>query len=272
MFPIKPKKRLGQHFLVDRNIASKIVKQLTLHCSYETVLEIGPGLGILTEYLLNNHEYKTCVIEIDPEMTAYLRKRFEFHPGYSGSKFKIIEGDFLKFDLNLIFDDKFGIIGNFPYNISSQILFKILENKDKVFEVVCMLQKEVAQRIASKPGNKKYGILSVLLQAFYDIELLFTVNETVFEPKPKVKSAVLRLIRRIDDTSKSKFGNPLKIQCDEKLFFKIVKQSFQNRRKTLRNALKKLTLQAKTSDFDILNKRAEQLTVDEFIELTRNLK
>ncbi|MBW8050852.1 MAG: ribosomal RNA small subunit methyltransferase A [Cytophagales bacterium] len=294
MLPIKPKKRFGQHFLVDKNIASKIVNQLTLHCEYDTVLEIGPGLGILTEYLLRHPEYKTFVIEIDPELTKYLMERFKTNPKfeilnskleirnskseirnksniqYPISSIRILEGDFLKLDLSSVFKENLAVIGNFPYNISSQIFFKILEHREKIVEAVCMLQKEVAQRIASKPGNKQYGILSVLLQAFYDVELLFDVNEHVFEPKPKVKSAVIRLRRNV-----GRIGNPLNLQCDEKLFFKVVKQGFQNRRKTLRNALKRLILPANTSRVlgtDILNKRAEQLSVNEFIELTNEIQ
>ncbi|MCH8316965.1 MAG: 16S rRNA (adenine(1518)-N(6)/adenine(1519)-N(6))-dimethyltransferase RsmA [Bacteroidetes bacterium] len=271
MLPIKPKKRFGQHFLIDKNIASKIVNQLTLHCEYDTVLEIGPGLGILTEYLLRHPEYKTFVIEIDPEITKYLKERFKTSPKsniqYPISNIQILEGDFLKLDLSSVFKENLAIIGNFPYNISSQIFFKILEHREKIVETVCMLQKEVAQRIASKPGNKQYGILSVLLQAFYDVELLFDVNEHVFEPKPKVKSAVIRLRRIVE-----RIGNPLNLQCDEELFFKVVKQGFQNRRKTLRNALKRLILPANIHNADILNKRAEQLSVNEFIELTNLIK
>lgn len=189
MSNVKPKKHLGQHFLVDQNIAAKIVDQLTLPQGVADVLEIGPGMGVLTQYLLQHKEYSTTVLDIDRESIAYLQEHF---PQLGD---RIISADFLKTDLTTLFPGKFAIIGNFPYNISSQIFFKVLEHRDKVPEVVCMIQKEVAERLASPPGSKAYGILSVLLQAFYMIEYKFTVNEHVFHPPPKVKSAVIRLVK-----------------------------------------------------------------------------
>jgi 16S rRNA (adenine1518-N6/adenine1519-N6)-dimethyltransferase len=186
---VKPKKRLGQHFLTDKQIAADIVGLLSLHQAYTKVLEIGPGMGVLTDFLVQDKSYETYLIDIDPESITYLKKH------YPQLQEKIIEGDFLKLNLQTLFPEPFAIIGNFPYNISSQIFFNVLEHKDRVSEVVCMLQKEVAQRIASPPGNKDYGILSVLLQAYYTIEYMFTVHEHVFDPPPKVKSGVIRLKR-----------------------------------------------------------------------------
>jgi 16S rRNA (adenine1518-N6/adenine1519-N6)-dimethyltransferase len=250
---VKPKKHLGQHFLKDRQIASDIVNLLSLHGGYSKVLEIGPGMGVLTDFLIANTQYETYLIDIDAESIEYLKKN------YPSLQKHIIQGDFLRLDLDTLFDGSFAIIGNFPYNISSQILFKVLDHKDKVTEVVCMLQKEVAQRLASGPGNKEYGILSVLLQAYYQIEYKFTVHEHVFDPPPKVKSGVLRLIR----------NNVEKLDCDEVLFKRIVKQGFNNRRKTLRNALKPLQLAASVQTHPFMDKRAEQLSVADFVELTR---
>ena len=220
MYPVKPKKGLGQHFLADKNIARKITGALSGR-GYDHVLEIGPGTGVLTGFLLENKSFETHLVEIDRESAAYLKKRF---PGISG---KIHEGDFLKFPLAGNFSSPLAIIGNFPYNISSQIFFRILENRQVVAEVVCMVQREVAERITSPPGSKTYGILSVLLQAFYRAEFLFSVPPQVFVPPPRVNSAVIRLTRRPEAG----------LNCNEELFFKVVKRAFNQRRKMLRNSL-----------------------------------
>jgi 16S rRNA (adenine1518-N6/adenine1519-N6)-dimethyltransferase len=253
MRAVKPKKALGQHFLKDESIAMDIVDALTLHNQYDKVLEIGPGMGVLTQYLIKHTEYETFLIDIDRESVAFLKGKFK---GLSG---RIIEGDFLRLKLDELFKEPIGIIGNFPYNISSQIFFRVLEYKNMVPEIVCMLQKEVAERIASPHGNKAYGILSVFLQAFYDIEYLFTVQPHVFNPPPKVQSAVIRLRRNKREA----------VDCDEKLFFKVVKQGFQTRRKTLRNALKVLNLPEEFTRGPLFDKRAEQLSVEDFIFLTQ---
>jgi 16S rRNA (adenine1518-N6/adenine1519-N6)-dimethyltransferase len=250
---VRAKKFLGQHFLNDEVIAHNIVKGLNHTSLYNTVLEIGPGMGVLTKYLIEEKAYKTFVIEIDRESVPYLREH------YPVLKNNIIEGDFLKLDLKTLFNNKpFAIIGNFPYNISTEILFKVLDNKNNVPEVVGMFQKEVAERIASKPKNKIYGVTSVLLQAFYDIEYLFTVEPEVFTPPPRVKSAVIRLTRNKVD----------KLNCDEKLFKQVVKAGFNQRRKTLRNAIKAFPLKEEFLTHKFLTQRAEELSVDEFVELT----
>jgi len=251
--PVRPKKFLGQHFLKDQNIAAKIVESLLLTGGKNSVLEIGPGTGVLTRLLAAKSEIDLRLIEIDRESVAYLREH------YPQLKDKIVEGDFLELGVDQIFSGEFKIIGNFPYNISSQIFFKVLEHHNQVTQVVCMLQKEVADRMAEKEGSKTYGILSVLLQAYYNIEYLFKVSPGVFHPPPKVMSAVIRLTRN----SRSQLG------CDEALFKKVVKQSFQNRRKTLRNALKALTLEASIYALPLMDQRAEQLSVDQFISLTQ---
>ncbi len=254
---VRPKKFLGQHFLNDVNIAHKIVEALDLPVGVVShVLEIGPGTGVLTRGLLERKDVDLKVIEIDFESVAYLKREYK---GLSG---KIIEGDFLKTDIASFWPGSFSIIGNFPYNISSQIFFRVLDRRDQVDQVVCMLQKEVADRIASKHGSKVYGILSVLLQAFYDIENLFKVSPGVFNPPPKVMSAVIRLKR----------NQRKKLDCDEVLFQQVVKQSFQKRRKTLRNALKHLNLPSPVSSMDIMDKRPEQLSVEDFIFLTRSIE
>jgi len=253
---VSPKKHLGQHFLTDLNIAAKIVAQLTLPGGLSDVLEIGPGMGVLTQYLLQRPEYKTTVIEIDRESVAYLQQHF---PQLEN---RIISADFLKLDLSELYPDKFAIIGNFPYNISSQIFFKVLAHRNQVMEVVGMLQKEVAERIAAPPGSKTYGILSVLLQAFYKITYNFTVHEHVFNPPPKVKSAVISLVR--NDVSE--------LPCSESLFFEVVKQSFGTRRKTLRNCLKSFQITPEISALPVFDKRAEQLSVADFIALTQLLE
>ncbi|WP_243473630.1 16S rRNA (adenine(1518)-N(6)/adenine(1519)-N(6))-dimethyltransferase RsmA [Winogradskyella sp. MH6] len=248
---VRAKKHLGQHFLRDENIAKKIADTLTLQ-GYKDVLEIGPGMGVLTKYLLKK-DIKTHVIEIDTESVEYLKNN------YLNLSDRIYEKDFLKYDLTEIFKDQaFAIIGNFPYNISSQIVFKTLEMRYQIPEFSGMFQKEVAQRICSKEGSKIYGILSVLTQAFYDAEYLFTVPPSVFNPPPKVDSGVLLLKRKENFT----------LPCDEALFFKVVKTGFQQRRKTLRNSLKTFNLSDNLKANTIFGQRPEQLSVSQFIELT----
>jgi 16S rRNA (adenine1518-N6/adenine1519-N6)-dimethyltransferase len=248
---VRPKKSLGQHFLHDVNVAKRIVDALP-KAPGQSVLEIGPGMGVLTKYLITHDDIVLKVIEIDRDSVAYLTKNY---PQLHG---KIIEGDFLETKLTEIFSHKFSVIGNFPYNISSQIFFKILQVKDRVDDVVCMLQKEVADRIAAPPGSKTYGILSVLLQAYYNVHNLFKVMPGAFIPPPKVISAVIRLER----------NNVVSLACDEKLFVQVVKQAFNTRRKTLRNALKNLNLAAEIVALPLLDKRAEQLSVKDFEHLT----
>lgn len=252
MTEVKAKKFLGQHFLTDERIAERIVDSLSTATNH--VLEIGPGMGVLTKYLIKKDELDFHVVEIDRESVAYLHDHYP--------TLDVIEGDFLQYDLTSLFHDTFSIIGNFPYNISSQILFKVFDNRDRVSEVVGMFQKEVAERVAAGPGSKTYGILSVLLSAFYNIEYLFTVNENVFNPPPKVKSAVIRL-RRNDVKS---------LECDEKLFVQVVKAGFNQRRKTLRNALRQLNLPLDRINEETLAKRAEQLSVAQFIEITKTIE
>lgn len=247
---VRAKKHLGQHFLKDQNIAGKIVGSLPVgNC--KSVLEIGPGTGVLTS-LLEKIVDNLWLIEIDVESVEFLKIK------YPALESRIIFGDFLKLKLPDDFPSEYCIIGNFPYNISSQIFFKVLENRDKIPCVVCMIQKEVAQRIASPPGSKVYGILSVLLQTFYNIEYLFSVSEHVFDPPPRVKSAVIRLSRNQRE----------KLDCSEELFFKVVKTAFNQRRKTLRNSLKSFEINMK-ADNPLFSRRPEQLSVDEFIELTK---
>lgn len=247
---VRPKKHLGQHFLADLKIAAKITE--CLNEDYEKVCEIGPGTGVLTKPLLNNPFIKELtLIEIDSESVEYMNENF------NDDRLTIIEADFLKIDSNTIFDEPFALIGNLPYNISSQIFFKVLDNRNLIPEVVCMIQKEVAERLASPPGNKTYGILSVLLQAWYDIEYCFTVNETVFIPPPKVKSAVIKLTR----------NKTTKLDCDERHFKRVVKAAFHHRRKTIKNNMKFICNQA-LPEHELLTKRAEQLSVDQFVELT----
>lgn len=249
---VRAKKFLGQHFLTDETIAERIASSLT--GSTPNLLEIGPGMGVLTKYLVNDKRYRFKTIELDNESVEYLHQHY--------SALDVIEGDFLRLDLGQLFDgEKFSIIGNFPYNISSQILFRVFEHRDMVPEVVGMFQKEVAERIAEGPGSKTYGILSVLLSAFYDIEYLFTVHEHVFNPPPKVKSAVIRLTR----------NGVQRLDCDEKLFVQVVKTGFNQRRKTLRNALKPLNIALDNVPEEILAKRAEQLSVQDFVLITNLL-
>jgi 16S rRNA (adenine1518-N6/adenine1519-N6)-dimethyltransferase len=249
---LRAKKFLGQHFLNDEAIAEKIVNALTIHGNYQKVLEIGPGMGVLTKLLLKKKEFETTVIEIDFSAVEYLKNNF---PELRG---KIIEGDFLEMNFADFSQTPFAIIGNFPYNISTQILFKVYDNRQTIPEVVGMFQKEVAERIASKPGNKSYGILSVLMQAFYDIEYLFTVDEHVFTPPPKIKSGVIRLRR----------NKNIRLDCDEALFKTVVKTAFNQRRKTLRNALKPITTK---TDLPFLSQRAEELSYQQFVELTNKI-
>jgi 16S rRNA (adenine1518-N6/adenine1519-N6)-dimethyltransferase len=245
---VKPKKYLGQHFLKDLNIAQQIVDALTCE-EAKKVIEIGPGMGVLTQFLIKRNGIDLSVVEVDGESIVYLRKH--------SPQLHIIHQDFLKLEFETISKVPIAIIGNFPYNISSQILFKVLENRDQVKEVVGMFQKEVGERMQAKARTKAYGILSVLVQAFYDVEYLFTVHENVFNPPPKVKSAVLRFKR---NQTKS-------LNCDEKLFVDIVKTGFNQRRKTLRNALKKFELPVSITASDVFNKRAEELSVNDFVEL-----
>lgn len=256
MHGVRPKKFLGQHFLKDHNIAQKIVNSLLPLNDNDTILEIGPGTGVLTNYLIEKDFQKIILIEIDRESIAYLRENYD-HPNL-----QIIEGDFLKLPLEEITAHELSIIGNFPYNISSQIFFKIIEQRTQVKEVVCMIQKEVADRVCAPHGNKTYGILSVLIGAFYEREMLFKVPPGVFVPPPKVNSAVIRLKRKTDMT----------LNCDEVMFKKIVKQGFQNRRKTLRNALKPILLPSELTQDIIFDKRAEQLSIDDFITLTQKIQ
>ena len=255
MTEVRAKKALGQHFLTDLNIARKIAEALSggsAEAPADT-LEVGCGMGVLTQFLLRRDDLVTWGAEIDTESVEYLHAHYpDFTP-------RLIEGDFLKLDLRERFPGGLRIIGNFPYNISSQIFFKVLENRDLVPECVGMIQKEVAVRIAEPPGSKEYGILSVLLQAWYDIEYLFTVNETVFSPPPKVKSAVIRLRR----------NGVGRLDCDEALFIKVVKASFGQRRKMLRNSLKAVFGDFGGEEHPFFTRRAETLSVAEFVELTR---
>ena len=252
---VRAKKHLGQHFLKDEQIAQNIADSLT-EKGYNNVLEIGPGMGVLTKYLLKK-KLKVYVIEIDTESVEYLKAN------YLNLADRIISKDFLKINLSDYFgEEQVAIIGNFPYNISTQILFKTLENRHQIPEFSGMFQKEVAKRIAEKEGSKVYGILSVLTQAFYDVEYLFTVPPTVFNPPPKVESGVIRLTR------KENFSLPV----NEKLFYTVVKTAFNQRRKTMRNSLKTLNLSDNLREDPIFNKRPEQLSVQEFINLTSKIE
>ena len=274
MAKVKAKKYLGQHFLRDTNIAYNIVDSLQIDKMKQIIaqrngdsnnipcLEIGPGMGVLTQFLLKKKELDFYAVELDTESVKYLNKQ------YTGIEDKIIQHDFLKLDLHQYFKKPLVIIGNFPYNISSQIMFRTLEHKDLVVQVVGMFQKEVAERLAAKPGSKTYGILSVLLKAFFDVEYLFTVDEHVFDPPPKVKSAVIRLTR----------NNVEKLDCNDKFFVKVVKATFNQRRKKIKNSLKKLL----NPDFfnethnenltNLLSNRPEQLSLQQFVELTNLLE
>ncbi len=252
---VRAKKHLGQHFLTDKNIAAKIVESLRPANRYNQVLEVGPGMGILSDFLLQKSEYEVSMIDIDTESFDYLKKKYP----QLGSR--LINADFLEMDFAAFFTGPFAIIGNFPYNISSQILFKVLDNRSQVIEVVGMFQKEVAERCTSKPGSKEYGILSVFLQAYYKVEYLFTVKAGVFNPPPKVLSAVIRLTRNETEH----------LNCDEKLFWQVVKAGFNQRRKTLRNALSSLINKEKMTDEPLLDLRAERLGVEDFVRLTNEI-
>lgn len=252
---IRPKKSLGQHFLKDLSVAKRIADVIPETFGLP-VLEIGPGTGVLTQFLLKNQQQLT-VVELDKESVAHLNKHY---PELQG---RIIEADFLKLDLTALFPAQFAVIGNYPYNISSQIFFKALDYRDKIPLCAGMLQKEVAERLAAQPGKKAYGIITVLLQAWYDIEYLFTVEPEVFDPPPKVRSAVIRMTR----------NKRTELDCDEVLFKTVVKTAFNQRRKTLRNSLKSLLGEKKTiATSPVFDKRPEQLSVEEFIELTRKIK
>ncbi|MFL2596164.1 MAG: 16S rRNA (adenine(1518)-N(6)/adenine(1519)-N(6))-dimethyltransferase RsmA [Flavobacteriaceae bacterium] len=247
---VRPKKHLGQHFLTDLNIAQNIAGALT-GVDYQDVLEVGPGMGVLTQYLLQT-KHTIHAIEVDNESVDYLNTNFpKLEPN-------LIFGDFLKCNLAKDFPSPLAIIGNFPYNISSQILFKTLENRSQIPEFVGMFQKEVAERICEPPGSKAYGILSVLTQSFYDTEYLFNVNRFVFDPPPKVASAVLRLRRK----------ETIDLNCDERLYFRVVKTAFQQRRKTLRNSLKTFSLSTNLKEDTIFGQRPEQLDVSDFVRIT----
>jgi 16S rRNA (adenine1518-N6/adenine1519-N6)-dimethyltransferase len=252
---VRAKKHLGQHFLTDKNIAAKIVDSLRPENKYSQVLEVGPGMGILSDFLLQKTELQTYLIDIDTESYEFLQKK------YPQLQERLINDDFLEMDFNKVFKEPFGIIGNFPYNISSQILFKVLDNRQQVVEVVGMFQKEVAERCSAKPGSKEYGILSVFLQAYYKVEYLFTVKAGVFNPPPKVLSAVIRLTR----------NDALQLNCDEKLFWQVVKAGFNQRRKTLRNALSSLINKEKMTNEPALDLRAERLSVEDFVNLTNKI-
>jgi 16S rRNA (adenine1518-N6/adenine1519-N6)-dimethyltransferase len=249
---VRAKKHLGQHFLTDKNICQKIANQFHAHRGCNTVLEIGPGMGALTEFLLQRSESDVHVMEIDWDSIAYLK---EHYPALEG---KIYESDFLRTKFETIFGDKpFAVVGNFPYNISSQIMFKCLDYRNQIPEIMGMFQKEVALRFAEKPGSKQYGVISVLMQAFYDIEYCFTVDEHVFNPPPKVKSGVIRCTRNDRDA----------LPCNEKLFIQVVKSTFGQRRKTIRNSVKSI-MKGPNFEHPFLTLRPERLSVEDFIELT----
>lgn len=253
---VKPKKHLGQHFLTDQNIARRIADSLTAERAPK-VLEVGPGTGVLTQYLLQRPDIELYAAEVDTESIAYL------HENYPSLTPRLFEGDFLQMDLTALFPEGVSLIGNFPYNISSQIFFKVLENRDLIPEVVGMIQREVAVRLAEPPGSRDYGILSVFLQAFYDIQYLFTVSEGVFNPPPKVKSAVIRLTR----------NQVQQLDCDEALFTKVVKTTFNQRRKTIRNSLRAaFPLLKDAEEHPFFELRPERLSVAQFCELTRWLE
>ena len=270
---VRAKKALGQHFLTDLTVAQKIVGALSQDTggvppetpcvaslrndpgSVRDVLEIGPGMGVLTQYLLQREDLDLKLVELDGESVDYLLTHF---PGMQG---KLYQADYLRLDIHKLFPGAYRVIGNFPYNISSQIFFKILDDKDRIPEVVCMIQKEVADRIAEKPGSKTYGILSVLLQAWYDIDYIMSVGSGAFAPPPKVQSAVIRLRRN----GRTELG------CDEKAFKMVVKTAFNQRRKTLRNALKPLLPEGFDASDPIFDLRAERLSVEDFVALTRKL-
>jgi len=252
---VRAKKNLGQHFLIDKNVSKRIADQFDSHMGCHRVLEIGPGMGALTTYLLEKPENEVWVMDIDRDSIPYLQEHF---PALGE---RIIEADFLKVNLSTYFgQEPFAVVGNFPYNISSQILFRCLEYRNQIPEIMGMFQKEVAERVAEKPGTKTYGIISVLLQTFYDIKYCFTVDEHVFNPPPKVKSGVIRLTR----------NNRAALPCNEKLFFQVVKACFNQRRKMIRNSIKGF-LTDKPFESRFLEMRPERLSVEDFIELTLSI-
>ena len=251
---VKAKKHLGQHFLKNEAIAEQIATSL-VDGDYDTVVEIGPGMGVLTQFLAKSDK-DLYVVELDRESVEYLKGHFNLP--YS----RIIEGDFLKLKLDKTFEGNIAVIGNFPYNISSQIVFKVIENRHMIPQMAGMFQKEVAERIAAGPGSKTYGIISVLTAAYYDTEYLFTVDKEEFNPPPKVQSGVIRLVRKEGYT----------LPCDESLFKTVVKTAFNQRRKTLRNALKQLNLPEELQQSEMMAKRAEQLHLDDFIYITKTLQ
>ena len=252
---VRAKKHLGQHFLKDEGVAEKIANTLNFN-GYNKVLEIGPGTGVLTKYLLEK-DIELVAMDLDRDSISFLEAN------YLNKKLQLLEADFLKYDLSDVFgESEFAVTGNFPYNISTQIVFKTLENKEKIPEFTGMFQKEVALRICAKEGSKTYGILSVLTQVFYEAEYLFTVPPTVFNPPPKVESGVLRLVRKAD----------FSLACDEKMLYKVVKTAFQQRRKTMRNSLKSFNLSDKIKEDTIFGQRPEQLSVAQFVALTLKLE
>lgn len=252
---VRAKKHLGQHFLTDKNIAAKIVGGLRPAGRYKQVLEVGPGMGILSDFLMQSADFDVFLIDIDTESYEFLQKK------YPNLGDRLINADFLQMDFGAFFSGPMAVIGNFPYNISSQILFKILENRQQVVEVVGMFQKEVAERCTAAPGSKDYGILSVFLQAYYQVEYLFTVKAGVFNPPPKVLSAVIRLTR----------NETKQLDCDEKVFWQVVKAGFNQRRKTLRNALSALIDKENMAGDPMLDLRAERLSVKDFVALTQKI-
>lgn len=255
MSTVRAKKHLGQHFLNDKNAAKRIADALDPSLGFTQVLEVGPGMGVLSDFLLEKEEFETFLIDIDDESFTYLQDK------YPQLGDRLIHGDFLTLDFNQYFGEKMAVIGNYPYNISSQILFKILEERDRVVQMAGMFQKEVAQRCVAQPGTKEYGIISVFLQAYYDVEYLFTVKAGAFNPPPKVLSGVMRMTR----------NNVTDLGCDEALFWKVVKAGFNQRRKTLRNALSSIITKDKMSNNPLYDLRAERLTVQDFVDLTNDI-
>lgn len=253
MASVRAKKHLGQHFLHDKNAAQRIVAALDPSMGFEKVLEVGPGMGVLSDFLFENEAYESFLVDIDEESIAYLQAK------YPDEKDRIFYGDFLNFDFDKLALDPCAVIGNFPYNISSQIVFKILEERNKVRQMVGMFQKEVAERCIASPGGKDYGILSVFVQAYYDVKYLFTVKAGAFNPPPKVLSGVIEFRRNKVE----------KLDCDENLFRTVVKTAFNQRRKTLRNALATVISKDKMTDHSFYEKRAERLSVADFVELTQ---
>lgn len=255
MNSVRAKKHLGQHFLNDKNAAKRIADALNPDLGFTQVLEVGPGMGVLSDFLLQKEEFETYLIDVDDESIEFLQDK------YPQLEHRLIHGDFLALDFSTYFGDKVAIIGNYPYNISSQILFKILEERDRVVQMAGMFQKEVAERCVAKPGTKEYGILSVFLQAYYHVEYLFTVKAGAFNPPPKVLSGVMRMTR----------NTVSQLECNEKLFWQVVKAGFNQRRKTLRNSLSAVVPKDKMSDNPLYELRAERLSVADFVTLTNEI-